>query len=46
MWGGVYHNPRSSPSSRQTLDYKKAIRLAMEELILPELGHLVKELTK
>ena len=25
---------------------ENAVRLAMEKLILPELGHLVKELTK
>jgi hypothetical protein len=46
LWEGVYHIPRSNPSSRPTLDYKKTVRLAMEKLILPELGHLVKELTK
>jgi hypothetical protein len=38
--------PHSTLSSRQSLDYKNAVRLAMEKLILPELGHLVKELTK
>jgi molybdopterin biosynthesis enzyme MoaB len=30
----------------QTLDSKNAVLLAMEKLILPELGHLAKELTK
>ena len=30
----------------QTVTSENAVRLAMEKLILPELGHLVKELTK
>jgi hypothetical protein len=46
LWGGVYHKPRSSPSSTQTLDSNNAVRLALGKLILPQLGHLVKELTK
>ena len=45
-WSGVYHKPLSNPSLTQRLDSKNAIGLEMGKLILPEFGHLAKELTK